>query len=66
MNNSEDDFYNALFVMRVYSKAYGMITSFDFSVRSINSGDTKAFEEIISGVQPVDIDRYEISYKSSY
>ncbi len=66
MNNSEDDFYNALFVMRVYSKAYGVITSFDFSVRSINSGDTKAFEEIIAGVQPVDIDRYEVTFKSAY
>ena len=65
-NNSENDFYNASFVMKVFSKAYGMITSLDFSVRSINSGDTKAFEEIISGVQPVDIDRYEIMFKSSY
>ena len=65
-NNSENDFYNASFVMKVFSKAYGMITSLDFSVRSINSGDTKAFEEIISGVQPVDIDRYEIAFKSSY
>jgi hypothetical protein len=65
-NNSGNDFYNASFVMKVFSKAYGMITSLDFSVRSINSGDTKAFEEIISGVQPVDIDRYEITFKSSY
>jgi len=65
-NNSENDFYNASFVMKVYSKAYGMITSLDFSVRRINSGDTKAFEEIITGVQPVDIDRYEIIFKSSY
>ncbi|MDV5166277.1 MAG: hypothetical protein R2568_05960 [Candidatus Scalindua sp.] len=65
-NNSENNFYNASFVLRVYSKAYGMITSLDFSVRSINSGDTKAFEEIVSGVLPVDIDRYEIAFKSSY
>jgi uncharacterized coiled-coil protein SlyX len=65
-NNSKNDFYNASFVMKVFSKSYGMITSLDFSVRSINSGDTKAFEEIISGVQPVDIDRYEITFKSSY
>ncbi len=65
-NNSKNDFYNAYFVMKVFSKTYGMITSLDFSVRSINSGDTKAFEEIISGVQPVDIDRYEITFKSSY
>ena len=65
-NYSENNFYNASFVLRVYSKAYGMITSLDFSVRSINRGDTKAFEEIISGIQPVDIDRYEIAFKSSY
>ncbi|MCP4252257.1 MAG: hypothetical protein GY775_02405 [Candidatus Scalindua sp.] len=65
-NNSENDFYNASFILKVYSKAYGMITSLDFSVRSINRGDIKAFEEIISGVQPVDIDRYEIAFKGSY
>ena len=65
-NNSENDFYNASFIIKVYGKTYGMITSLDFSVRSINRGDTKAFEEIIAGVQPVDIDRYEIAFKSSY
>ena len=65
-NNSENDFYNASFTMKVYNKTYGMITSLDFSVRSINSGETKAFEEIIAGVQAVDIDRYEITFKSSY
>jgi hypothetical protein len=65
-NNSENDFYNASFTMKVYSKSYGMITSLGFSVRSINSGETKAFEEIIAGVQAVDIDRYEITFKSSY
>ncbi len=65
-NNSENDFYSASFVMTVYNKTYGMITSLDFSVRSIKRGDTKAFEEIITGVQPVDIDRYEVIFKSSY
>jgi uncharacterized coiled-coil protein SlyX len=65
-NNSENDFYNASFTMKVYSKTYGMITSLGFSVRSINSGETKAFEEIIAGVQTVDIDRYEITFKSAY
>ncbi len=65
-NNSEKDFYNASFVMKVYSKTYGMITSLDFSVRNINGGDTKIFEEIITGVQAVDIDRYEIGFKSTY
>jgi uncharacterized coiled-coil protein SlyX len=65
-NNSESDFYSASFVMKVYSKTYGMITSLDFSVRSIKRGDTKTFEEIITGVQPVDIDRYEVTFKSSY
>ena len=65
-NNLEKDFYSASFVIKVYSKAYGMITSLDFSVRNINGGDTKTFEEIITGVQAVDIDRYEIVFKSSY
>ena len=65
-NNSENDFFNASFVMKVFSKAYGMITSFDFSVRRIKSGETKAFEEIVTGVSPVDIERYEITFKSAY
>ncbi|MGR3292628.1 MAG: FxLYD domain-containing protein, partial [Candidatus Scalindua sp.] len=65
-NNSKNDFYNATFVMKVFSKAYGMITSFDFTVRRIKSGETKAFEEIVTGVNPVDIERYEITFKSAY
>ena len=65
-NNSKDDFYSASFVMKIFSKEYGMLTSLDFSVRSIKSGDTETFEEIIAGVSPVDIDRYEIVFKSSY
>ncbi len=65
-NNSKDDFYSASFVMKLFSKDYGMITSIDFSVRSIKSGDTKPFEEIIAGVSPVDIDRHEVAFKSSY
>ncbi|MHC4307732.1 MAG: hypothetical protein ACYSR7_03815, partial [Planctomycetota bacterium] len=32
-NNSKNDFYNASFTMKVYSKAYGMITSLNFSLR---------------------------------
>ena len=39
-----------------------MITSFEFSVRRIKSGDTKTFEEIVAGVNPVDISRYEIVF----
>lgn len=65
-NNSENDFFNASFVMKIFSKTYGMITSFDFSVRRIKSGETKAFEEIVTGVSPVDIERYEITFKSAY
>ena len=66
INNSKDDFSRSSFVMKIYSKNYGMITSFDFSVRQIKSGETKSFEEIIAGVNPVDIGRYEITVKSSY
>ena len=66
INNSENDFYNASFILKIFNKDYGMITSFDFSVRRIKSGDTKSFEEIVAGVSSVDIDRYEIALKSSY
>ena len=65
-NNSKNYFQNASFVMKIYSKAYGMITSFDFSVRRIKSGEMKTFEEIVAGVNPVDISRYEIAFKNSY
>lgn len=65
-NNSESDFFNASFVMKIFSKAYGMITSFDFSVRRIKSGETKTFEEIVAGVNPVDIESYEIAFRSAY
>ena len=51
--------------MKIYSKNYGMFTSFDFSVRRIKSSETKVFEEIITGVNPVDIARYEIEFKRS-
>ena len=65
-NNSKSDFNNASFVMKIFIKDYGMITSFDFSVRRIKSGETKPFEEIVTGVNPIDIERYEIALKSSY
>ncbi|MFQ5685482.1 MAG: hypothetical protein ACE5GV_02360 [Candidatus Scalindua sp.] len=65
-NNSKDDFFNVSFIMKIYSKAYGMITSFDFSVRHFKSGETKSFEEIVAGVRPVDIGRYEVAFKSAY
>ncbi len=65
-NNSKEDFYSVSFVMKIFSKEYGMLTSLDFSIRNIKSGDTKSFEEIIAGVNPVDIDRYKIVFKKSY
>ncbi len=65
-NNSKNDLYLASFVMKIYSKDYGMITSFDFSIRRLKSGGIKTFEEIVTGVPPVDISRYEVVFKSSY
>lgn len=65
-NNSKNDFFNASFVMKIYIKNYGMLTSFDFSVRKIKSSETKVFEEIVTGVNPIDIERYEIALKSYY
>ena len=65
-NNSKNDLYLASFVMKIYSKDYGMITSFDFSVRRLKSGGIKTFEEIVTGISPVEISRYEVVFKSSY
>ncbi len=65
-NYSKKDFYNVLFIMKIYSRDYGMITSLEFPVRRIKGGETKPFEEIIAGVNPIDIARYEIEFKSAY
>lgn len=65
-NNSGKNYYSASFIMKVYSENHGIITDFDFSVRRLKSGEVRPFEEIIAGVRPVDISRYEIVFKKSY
>ncbi len=65
-NNSKKDYYLTTFVMKIYSKDYGMINNFDFSVRRLKSGDIKPFKEIITGISPFDIFRYEITFKDAY
>jgi hypothetical protein len=65
-NNSENYFQKASFIMKIFSEAYGMITSLEFSIRRIKSGEMKTFEEIVAGVSPVYISRHEIMFKSSY
>ncbi len=65
-NNSKNDLYLASFVMKVYSEDFGMITSFDFSIRRLKSGGIKTFEEIVTGVPPVEISRYEVVFKEAY
>lgn len=64
-NNSKDNFNLASFVIKIYSKNYGMITSFDFSVRRLKSGDIRPFKEMITGVRTFEIFRYEIAFKES-
>jgi hypothetical protein len=65
-NQSGGDIDRASFRMKIFSKEYGMITTLDFSVRRLQAGGSKPFEEIITGVRPTDIDRYEVSSKDSY
>jgi predicted nucleic acid-binding Zn-ribbon protein len=65
-NHSDTDIDSASFLMKVFSKSYGMIVSLDFSVRRLDAGSSKPFEEILTGVQPTDIDRYEVTVKGSY
>jgi uncharacterized coiled-coil protein SlyX len=65
-NNSAKNYNTVSFIMKIYSKDYGMLTSFDFTVRRLKSGDIKPFQEIITGIRPVDISSYEIVFKKSY
>ncbi len=65
-NHSERDVERASFLMKIFSKEYGMITSLDFVIRRLQAGGSKPFEEIITGVSPTDIDRYEVTFKDSY
>ncbi|MCP5003238.1 MAG: hypothetical protein GY941_04695 [Planctomycetes bacterium] len=65
-NHSGADINRASFLMKVFSKEYGLITTVDFSVRHIPEGGSKEFEEIIAGVRPTEIDRHEVTFKDSY
>ncbi|GJQ58849.1 MAG: hypothetical protein D8M57_01865 [Candidatus Scalindua sp. AMX11] len=65
-NHSKRDVERASFRMKIFSKDYGMITSLDFVIRRLPAGGSKPFEEIITGVGPTDIDRYEVIFKDSY
>lgn len=65
-NHSERDVDRASFRMNVFSKDYGLIMKLDFAVRHLKAGGSQRFEEIITGVRPTDIDRYEVLFKDSY
>lgn len=65
-NNSKEDYIVATFVMKIYSERYGMLTQFDFSIRRLKSGQIKPFDEIITGIRPVDIFKHEIVHKKPY
>ncbi|MDR4504985.1 MAG: hypothetical protein MRK01_09380 [Candidatus Scalindua sp.] len=65
-NHSETDIGRAAFRMQIFSKEYGLITKLDFAVRHLKAGESQHFEEIITGVRPTDIDRYEVLFKDSY
>ena len=65
-NQSGKDFERAAFVMKIFSKEYGMITKLEFAIRRLKAGGSRHFEEIITGVGPTDIDRYEVAFKESY
>ena len=64
-NNSRNDFATVSFNMTVFGENEHVIAELDFSIRGIKSGAIKPFEEVLSGVSPSQVSRYELKHKKS-
>lgn len=64
-NESRYDITTVSFVMKLFGREGNMIAEFDFNIMNIKSNESKLFKEMISGVLPSEISRYEIKYKKS-
>lgn len=56
----------ATFAIRVYNTSDMLLFTQDFSIKTFKKGETRTFNEIISGYMPLDIARYEIEPKRRY
>lgn len=65
-NLSDRDRSIATFAIRIYNASNMLLFTQDFSIKTFKKGETRAFNEIISGYTPLDIARYEIAPKRRY
>ncbi|GAX62619.1 chromosome segregation ATPase [Candidatus Scalindua japonica] len=64
-NGSRDDIITVSFVMKLFGGDGNTIAEFDFNIMNIKSSSTEPFKEMVNGVLPSQISRYEIKYKRS-
>jgi len=62
MNDSEKDYNVANLKIFLYDSMGTILRTRDFSVKGINKGNVKAFEEIVSGVKMNQVGRYAIAF----
>ncbi len=62
MNDSEKDYNVANLKIFLYDSMGTILRTRDFSVKGINKGNVKSFEEIISGVKMKQLGRYAIAF----
>ncbi|MEP9410641.1 MAG: hypothetical protein HRF42_04440 [Candidatus Brocadia sp.] len=65
-NFSDKDRSIATFAIRVFNASDALLFTQDFSVKTFRKGETRTFNEIISGYSPLEIARYEIVPKRRY
>lgn len=65
-NFSEKDRSIASFVVKVYNVSEMLLFTQDFSIKTFKKGESRTFNEIISGYTPLEIARYEIITKRRY
>ncbi len=65
-NLSDTDRSIAVFGIKIYNNSNIPLFTQDFSVKTFKKGETRTFNEIISGYSPLDIAKYEIASKRRY
>lgn len=65
-NLSDMDSSIAVFGIKIYNNSNVPLFTQDFSVKTFKKGETRTFNEIISGYSPVEIAKYEIASKRRY
>ena len=64
-NDSREDLTGASFSLKILGEDGSMIAETELSIISFKSDEIKPFEQLISGVRPTEISKYEIVFKRS-